>query len=451
MSDLLKRIKKLQQERGELVQQARALIDTADTEKRAMSADENNRCDDLMNKANDKAAEIRRLEGLVEQERQVAEHEAELERGGNDNPESRGGGGGTTEEQRQLAQMRGALHSEWREGTDQLDDNQVRQLHFFSQALSRGANSLTPEQRQIVVPSEAQIRALSYDIDTAGGYLAPPEQWVNQLLKNVDDETFMLQLANVMTLNGAHSLGVPTLDNDPADADWTSELETGSEDSTMSFGKRALTPHPLAKRLKISNKLLRNGALPAEAIARQRLAYKFGITFEKGLLTGDGNEKPLGVFTASSDGISTGRDVATDNASTAFTADGLINALMSIKGQYHKNCTWLFHRDGVKMAMKLKDGNGQYIWSMGLKGLAPDTLLNIPLKMSEYVPNTFTTGQYVGIVGDFSKYWVIINLVMTVQRLVELYAETNQTGLIGRMEADGMPVIEEAFARVKLG
>ncbi len=39
---------------------------------------------------------------------------------------------------------------------------------------------------------------------------------------------------------------------------------------------------------------------------------------------------------------------------------------------------------------------------------------------------------------------------MEVQRLVELYAATNQVGLIGRMESDGMPVLEEAFARVKL-
>jgi len=41
-------------------------------------------------------------------------------------------------------------------------------------------------------------------------------------------------------------------------------------------------------------------------------------------------------------------------------------------------------------------------------------------------------------------------LDMIVQRLVELYAETNQTGFIGRAECDGMPTLAEAFARVKL-
>ena len=70
--------------------------------------------------------------------------------------------------------------------------------------------------------------------------------------------------------------------------------------------------------------------------------------------------------------------------------------------------------------------------------------------MSEYAPNTFTTGLYVGLLGDFSHYWIADALEMTVQRLVELYAGTNQTGFIGRLETDGAPVLEEAFARVKL-
>jgi len=39
---------------------------------------------------------------------------------------------------------------------------------------------------------------------------------------------------------------------------------------------------------------------------------------------------------------------------------------------------------------------------------------------------------------------------MEVQRLTELYARTNQIGFIGRLKTDGMPVTEEAFARVKL-
>jgi HK97 family phage major capsid protein len=42
-------------------------------------------------------------------------------------------------------------------------------------------------------------------------------------------------------------------------------------------------------------------------------------------------------------------------------------------------------------------------------------------------------------------------LNLELQRLEELYAETNQVGIVGRYEGDGMPVLEEAFVRVKLG
>ena len=33
---------------------------------------------------------------------------------------------------------------------------------------------------------------------------------------------------------------------------------------------------------------------------------------------------------------------------------------------------------------------------------------------------------------------------------MELYAESNQVGFIGRLECDGAPTLAEAFARVKL-
>ena len=60
------------------------------------------------------------------------------------------------------------------------------------------------------------------------------------------------------------------------------------------------------------------------------------------------------------------------------------------------------------------------------------------------------TGKYVGLFGDFSNYWIVDALSMQIQRLSELYAETNQVGFIGRLETDGAPVLEEAFVRVRL-
>jgi HK97 family phage major capsid protein len=269
----------------------------------------------------------------------------------------------------------------------------------------------------------------------------------------MDNEVFIRGMATVYPVTKAESLGAPSLDTDPADPSWTAEIATGTEDSSMAFGKRELNPHPLAKLIKVSEKLLRVSAMDVESLVTARLAYKFGITAENAYLNGSGSGQPMGIFTAATAGfgISTSRDVSTGNAATAFTTDGLMEALYSLKGQYHALATWIFHRDAIKRLRKLKDGEGQYIWNPDMKGGQPDMVLGRPYKMSEYCPNTFTSGEYVGIIGDFKNYWIADALSMRIQRLNELYAATNQVGFIGRLESDGMPVLEEAFARVTLG
>lgn len=299
------------------------------------------------------------------------------------------------------------------------------------------------------VAKQVELKVLQADLDTSGGYLVAPQAFVQQLLKAVDDQVMIRQYATVYPLGANESLGVPSLDTDLNDADWTTELATGNQDDSTRFGKRELRPHPFAKRVKISNKLLRSALMDPEAHVRERLAYKFGITEEKAFMTGNGAEKPLGLFTASAQGISTGRDV-TIGTTTAVTADGFIDVLHGLKPQYWGRSRWLMHRDVLKQVRKLKDGNGQYLWQAGLAGGTPNTILDRPYMISEFAPNTLTNGQYVALIGDFTFYWIVDALGLTVQRVVELYAESNATGFIGRAECDGMPVLEEAFSRGKL-
>jgi HK97 family phage major capsid protein len=297
--------------------------------------------------------------------------------------------------------------------------------------------------------------ALSSDSDTGGGYLTASEEFSNRIIEVVDNQVFMRGLATVTTLTSAQSLGIPTRTADVDDADWTSELATGTDDTGLVLGKRELKPHPLAKRIKISKKLMRLNPAVADLVAR-RLGYKRGVTEEKAYLTGNGSGQPLGVFTASTNGIDTSRDVVTGSSSGFIApstgvspADCLIDALYTLKGQYQAKASWIFNRTIVQQIRKFKDQYGQFIWQPGLTAGEPDRILNRPFYMSEYAPNTLTTGLYVGIVGDFSNYEIVDALDMQLQVLMELYAEQNQVGYILRAETDGMPVLAEAFARIK--
>ncbi len=421
-------VKELMAKRAKLIADARALHTAAQTDKRDLTAEERKSFDKMMDDADKLVDDIKTQERLL-----AAEADVSASAGRSTQPEPPAGANGTP--------APGGTRTEDRTA-------QVAEAHMdlFRAGLRDGPSAVFRGMSE-----NPELRALQADVDIAGGYLKPPQQWVNELIKFVDNLVFIRKLARVIPVTTSDSLGAPKLSADPADATWTTEIQTGSEDSTMATGKRELHPHPLAKLLKASNKLIRVSAIPIEQLIRERLGYKFAVTEEKAFLTGSGAQQPLGVFTASADGISTGQDVSTDNTTTAITADGLVNAKYGLKAQYWPTAQWVFHRDAMKQIALLKDGEGRYMFQNSLLAGQPDRLLNFSLNMSEYAPNTFETGLYVGILGDFSQYWIADALNMTVQRLVELYAATNQVGFIGRMELDGAPVLEEAFIRVTLG
>lgn len=294
-----------------------------------------------------------------------------------------------------------------------------------------------------------ELRALSADGgDDGGGYWVAPQQFTDKFIKAIDDDLVVRQLATKDTVVTSASLGAASLDADPADADWTAELATGSEDATMKAGKREFRPHPLAKRIKISRKLLRLSQ-NTEGLVIGRLRYKFGITLEKAYMSGSGVNQPLGLFTADPDGISTARDVVTTVAAD-FNASDWMEFTGSIKDGYKKRARILIHRNTRTRMRKLKDNNGQFLWQSSLQVGVPDVFDGVPVISSEYAPNTYTTGKYVAVVGDFSYYWIVDALDLAIQRLEELYAEANQVGFIGRYEGDGQPVLGEAFSRMKL-
>jgi len=406
----VKYINELKQKRAQLIEDSRKVLEAAESEKRSLSSEDNAKFDAIHADVSQIDESIERAQKILNQERSAAQFAAQ------------------------------AVEQEAK-ATDKRSKEDL---------LVEAARSwiATGEVRDSKAAEE--FRNLQVGSNIEGGYLVTPENFVSQLIKVIDDQTVVRGLATVIPVGMAQSIGAPSLDTDPDDADWTTELATGSEDTAMRFGKRKLTPHPFAKRIKISNELLRIGMLSPEALVLQRLGYKFAITEEKGFLTGTGSNQPLGLFTASSQGISTARDISSENTTTAMTFNGLKNAFYSIKSGYSDRGKWLFHRDGVKQLSKIKDNDGQYIWQQAVREGDHDMLLGRPVIMSEYVPNTFTTGLYVGLFGDFSHYWIADAHDLMMKRLEELYAETNQTGFIGRKSADGMPVLEEAFARITL-
>lgn len=293
--------------------------------------------------------------------------------------------------------------------------------------------------------------ALSQGNPTQAGYLVAPEKFVMELIKELADATFMRQKARVLpTLQGAQSLGYPTRTVGMSSFAWGTETQAPTPDSTLAYGKREFKPNPATSEILISKTLIRN-APEVDALVRAEIVEEMSENLEIAYMTGNGVGQPLGLFTASNDGIPTSRDVSNGNTATEIKFDGLLEAQYSIKQKYQPNCEWIFHRDAIKQLRKLKDSDGHYVWQPSIQLGQPDILLSKPINMTEYAPSTFTTGLYAGLYGDLKNYWICDSFALDIQVLTELYARQNQIDYITRVETDGAPVMPAAFARVTLG
>lgn len=300
--------------------------------------------------------------------------------------------------------------------------------------------------------TNAEMRALQTDVSAQAGYLTLGESLSGEIISDIVDQSVILPLARRFELKGAQSLGTPTLDAAPAAPTWGAEISPAAEDSAMTTGKRVLSPHPATLLLKVSNTLLRLGNPPPAAFVEEQIRIAFANALEAAFCTGSGAGQPLGIFTVSAagQGVDVSRDCSTGNTITTIGADNLFYCEEMLIPFHRKNAVWIFSRKATRILRQLKDGDGRYLWQDNLAGPRPPNLIGYPVYVSESCPNTFTTGLYVGALVDLRFYWICFALDIMVQRLQELYARTNQTGFLARVEVDGMPVLTSAFVRVRL-
>lgn len=303
--------------------------------------------------------------------------------------------------------------------------------------------------------------ALRSDDEEQGGYLITSEQFMEGLLKEVDDRVFVQSLARVLIVRDARSLGIRKRTAKANSIQKGSELRdiTGTFDTSLRFGKRVLTPYYFTGGIQVSNDFLRMSTLDGEQIVRSEMALDMAEYNEGQFLYGNGIEGPLGVMIAHAEGIPTTRDITSRNAdwlgsetpapTTAYTFTTLARAKFGLKLQYRNRARWMFHRDHIAFINTIRDLNGQYMFQMSRQAGEPDRLMGLPCDESEWMPNTFTTGTYAGILACWEHYLIVYGLELEVRRLNEIAARTNQVEFHYRYKMDANVDLEEAFVRIK--
>lgn len=281
-------------------------------------------------------------------------------------------------------------------------------------------------------------------------YSLAPEEFVEEILSEVEKEAILYGRVRKISVSGAGSLGVPYEKADASAAEWTNEIPATeiTSDKSLEYGKRELAPTDLVKQFTVTKKLLATSAFPIDTIAKGKIIEKLTEAFENGILNGTGENQPLGIFTKSDDGIPASRDVAT--AGDSISADDLVNLKMKLRPAYRNKACWVMSTEILKDIMLLKDQNGRFLWQPALTEGQPSTILGLPVIESEYAPNAKTAGSYVVALGDFSHYWFAQWKDMDITVLNEKFAGTNQIGFLGHTLADGQPTLPAAFARLAI-
>ena len=414
-------IEKAKRDRFSLVEKQRALLDKAETETRSMTTEERSEFDKMNGTVEEHERRIGDMEKLNKEEDQKAEPD----------PDSGDDRGSTTT-------AGGARSARPGSGETRGKETRAHATQAYRDAFR--AFLETGEKRDVVMGTQA-----------SGGYLLAPVQTSQDIIKQVDNLVYIRPKARIYKVDKAQALGVRQMATRLSDAAWTAEVGQLTPDTSMAFNRRDLNPNLLAKLVTASIRLMESG-VDVEAIINEELAYKFAIAEENGFLNGSGTSQPLGVFTPSAQGIPTTQDY-TSGITGTFNADDLIAMRYSIKQPYlvdRKVAAWMFHRTVVAMIRTFKDAYGQYLWRPGFAENAPDTILDVPYGVSEYVPNAVATGNYIGILGNWKYYAIAEVKDFWIQRLNERYADINEVGFIGRQFIDGAPVLGEAFVRLKV-
>jgi HK97 family phage major capsid protein len=397
-------IKRLQERRANVWEQAKGLLDTAETEKRDLTGEEEAKYQAF--NADLDAIDLR-VKEFTEGEQRAKDAEAAFA---------------------------GLLAKPQTAPSGDKKDSDLRRW-------ARG------EMRSIdiAVPSNVSFRDLTKGTATAGGNTVPTTFYGQLMAHLIEVSGVMMAGPTVLNTASGETIEVPVT-TAHSTATLTAEAAALTE-SDPAFAKRSLGAYKYGVLLQASSELLSDTGVDLEGYLAMQAGRALGNAFGVHAITGDGSSKPTGIVTSASTGVTGGTGVA-----GAFTADNLIDLYYSVIAPYRNSssCGWMMRDATLGAARKLKDSNGQYLWQPSIQVGAPDTLLGKPVYTDPNVAATATTAKSV-IFGDFSAYFVRLAGGVRFERSDDYAFNTDLTTFRAIIRADGLTVDQTGALKVFAG
>ncbi len=261
-------------------------------------------------------------------------------------------------------------------------------------AVTRGIRALADRAARVVYlpltkgEFEARFKALAEGTDTAGGYLVPVEQ-SRMLIELLTARSVVRRAGATVLPMASDTLEIPT-QTGGATAYWTAE-NAAITASQQTFGRVTLVAKKLAALTQMSRELVEDSDPAVEAIVREDLARVLALAEDLAYLRGDGTGgQPTGILNIT--GV-TVTQLGTGNGATP-TFDDLADAVYRLDAADAPmdRRAWVVHPRTVNTLRKIKDANGEYIWSNPAAPGDPPTVWGYPVLTTTQIPINLTVG-----------------------------------------------------------
>lgn len=303
---------------------------------------------------------------------------------------------------------------------------------------------LRGEKREFIARPDAQeMRDLTKGTASSGGATVPTS-FYGQLWAHLIETAAIVNYATVIRTESGENLEFPTTTAHSSGA-LTAENAAITE-SDPAFAKRTLGAYKYATLIQAPRELIDDTGVDLEGYLSMQAGRAVGNALGAHLVTGDGSSKPTGIMTSTTLGVTGGASV-----SGAFTADNLIDLYYSVIAPYRNSskAAWLMRDASLATVRKLKGSDNNYLWVPGLAG-APDTILGKPVATDPNVAAVALGARSVAF-GDMSAYYVRLAGGIRFERSDEFAFNTDQATFRCIVRGDGVLLDQTGAVKHFLG
>lgn len=259
------------------------------------------------------------------------------------------------------------------ENTDAKATNEAKAAYNLYLRKGIVAGEASTDGFSVKSASAIERKAMSVISDPDGGYTVTADM-SGRVIKKIFETSPFRAYANSQTISSDALEGL--YDNDEAGAGWVGETQARPETTTPQLGKYRIPVHEMYANPAVTQKLLDDSSLNIESWLSDKVGRKFGRMENTAFLTGDGVAKPRGILTYPAGTNQTGQlQQIVSGSNGLVTADTIIDLMFSIKSSYLAGSIFGANRMVIAQLRKLKDGQGNYLWSPGFNGGSQSTVL----------------------------------------------------------------------------